>query len=93
MKSLSIAGHQTSERVNIASAAILSAPLWASGLVFLAVLFAITRHGHFYSLQFLAMAVGIVVVSTVAALRVMDRNAQRLRMQLRSKRVHRARFT
>ena len=69
--------------------------------MFLAVLFAITKHGQFFSLQFLAMAVVIVLGSTVAALRVMDRDLQRAALQnsptyrslkLRSKRLHGARL-
>lgn len=85
-----------------AHAAILAAPLWASGLVFLAVLFAITRHGEFFSLQFLAMAVAMVIGATVLALHVMDRDLHRARRQhvrehcslkIRSRRLHGARLS
>jgi hypothetical protein len=74
MNTISISACRNGGRAHIGHAAILAAPLWASGLVFLAVLFAITKHGQFFSLQFLAMSVAIVFGTTVAALRVMDRD-------------------
>jgi hypothetical protein len=101
MKNISTTGDHSHEGSSISHAAILAAPLWASGLVFLAVLFAITKHGQFFSLQFLAMSVAIVLGSTLAALRVMDRDLQNadaqharghLRLKLRSRRLHGARL-
>lgn len=101
MNNVPTTSHQVNARSSIRHAAILAAPLWASGLVFLAVLFAITKHGEFFSLQFLAMSVVIVFGSTIAALRVMDRDLQRAnvprspeyrRMKMRSKRLHSARL-
>lgn len=97
----SAADQQRGARPSFGHAAILAAPLWASGLVFIAVLFAITKHGEFFSLQFLAMSVAIVLGSTVAALRVMDHDLQHANalharehcsMKLRSKRLHGARL-
>ncbi|GEM_PF-4688525 len=101
MKNIAVADHQASARPGIGYAAILAAPLWASGLVFLAVLFAISRHGAFFSLQFLALSVAIVLGSTVAALRVMDRDAQHAgqrhacehrSLKMRARRLHGARL-
>lgn len=97
MDTISINAREASERPHIGHAAILAAPLWASGLVFLALLFAMTKHGQFFSLQFLAMSVAIVFSATVAALRVMDRDLHRARVQrspeyrrmkLRARRLH-----
>ncbi|TXI84230.1 MAG: hypothetical protein E6Q40_09675 [Cupriavidus sp.] len=97
MKRISTHQHPQNARPDIRHAAILAAPLWASGLVFFSVLFAISRHGEFFSLQFLAVSVAVVVGSTVAALRVMDRDLRlaRLpqspesrRMKIRARRLH-----
>lgn len=102
MNNVPTAGFPSNATPRIGHAAILAAPLWASGLVFLAVLFAMTRHGEFFSLQFVAMAVAMVVGATVLALRVMDRDLQHARRQharehhslkMRSRRLHGARLS
>ncbi len=101
MKNFFITGYQNTVHPRLGHALILAAPLWASGLVFLAVLFAVTNHGDFYSLQFVALSLGIVMVATMTAFRVMDRDmqfadAQRSpeyrRLKLRSKRLRGSRF-
>lgn len=101
MKNVPAITQQDNVRPRIEHAAILAAPLWASGLVFVAVLFAIARHGEFFSLQFLAVSVAIVIGATLAALRVMDQDLQHARRQhvqehcslkMRSRRLHGARL-
>lgn len=101
MKDIAIPTHPAGASPSIRHAAILAAPLWASGFVFLAVLFAITRHGEFFSLQFLAMSVVVFLGSTIAALRVMDRELTHShmhqspdyrRMKMRAKRLHATRL-
>jgi hypothetical protein len=101
VKAISIIERQVGAGPRFGRAVILAAPLWASGLVFLAVLFAIAKHGEFFSLQFLAMSVAIVFGSTVAAWRVMDHDlqpvgapqiAEHRRMKMRARRLHGARL-
>ncbi len=101
MKSFFVTGYQNTIHPKLGHAFILAAPLWASGLAFLAVLFAVTQHGGYYSLQFVALSLVIVMVATMAAFRVMDRDmqcadAQRSpeyrRMKLRSRRLRGSRF-
>lgn len=97
MENILTTGHARNTRHVVRHAAILAAPLWASGLVFLALLFAIARHGDFCSLQFLALSVVMVLTSTVVALRVMDRDLLQharkyRRMKLRSRRLHGSRL-
>lgn len=94
--SISLPHAQSFVSPKVFRAIMLSAPLWASGVLFLGVMFSIANDASMGSLQFVALSLVIVVVATMAALRVMDYEVERAnmlrspeyrRMKLRSKRL------
>lgn len=96
MINVSVWNKQSDARVRILRAAILSAPFWSAGMLFLAVLFSLAHDGSFGSLHFVALSLILMLGSIVAALRMTDHdlelvNAKRApehrSMKMRSRRL------
>lgn len=64
---------------SVVQALLLSAPLWASGLAFLAAVFSEAGVERHQGLKFLALALVVVSVSALAAFAVMESERRRAR--------------
>lgn len=95
MNHILIESKQGKVQADLVRSLLVSAPLWASGLAFLTVLFSASEIADPHGLKFVALSLAVIGIATFAAFRMMTNEIERTQalhsamcrlMQLRAKR-------